>query len=145
MIAGGEWLFGPASSTGWRFAAALCGTLSILMLGRIAYRLFGSALLGTTAAGLLALDGQHLVHSRTGILDIFVMFWAVAAFGALLVDRDHSRARLAAWAARRSPGDPRPRFGPWLGLRPWRIAGVVALALCTGVKWSGSSSPPPSS
>ena len=48
------------------------------MIGRIARRLFGSTLLGTTAALLLAVDGQHFVHSRTGMLDIFVMFWALA-------------------------------------------------------------------
>ncbi len=29
MIAAGEWLFGPTSSCGWRFSAALVGTLSI--------------------------------------------------------------------------------------------------------------------
>jgi dolichyl-phosphate-mannose--protein O-mannosyl transferase len=134
MIAGGEWLFGPTSSFGWRFASALCGTLAILMLGRIARRLFASTTLGTTAALLLAVDGQEFVHSRTGILDIFVMFWALAAFGCLLVDRDHARHRLTtAVAALPEP----PRFGPWLGPRPWRIAGIVSLALCTGVKWSG--------
>ena len=65
MIAAGEWLFGPASSWGWRFSAALVGTLSLLMIGRIGRRLFGSTLLGTTAALLLAVDGQHFVLSRT--------------------------------------------------------------------------------
>ncbi|HEY7718558.1 MAG TPA: phospholipid carrier-dependent glycosyltransferase, partial [Pedococcus sp.] len=31
VIAGGEWLFGSASSFGWRFSVALLGTLSILL------------------------------------------------------------------------------------------------------------------
>jgi dolichyl-phosphate-mannose--protein O-mannosyl transferase len=53
MIAVGEWIFGPLSSWGWRFSAAVVGTLSILMLGRIARRLFGSSLLGCTAAAVL--------------------------------------------------------------------------------------------
>ena len=130
MIAFGEWLFGPSSSLGWRFSVALCGTLAVLMVGRIAFRLFRSALLGTLASLLLAVDGLEFVQSRTGILDMFVMFWALAAFGCLLVDRDRARERLA---ARQVTG----RLGPWLGVRPWRIAAIVCLGLCTGVKWSG--------
>jgi dolichyl-phosphate-mannose--protein O-mannosyl transferase len=147
MIAAGEWLFGPASPAGWRFAAAGCGTLAILMIGRIAFRLFGSALLATTAALLLACDGEEFVHSRTGILDIFVMFWALAAFGCLLIDRDRARARLTARVAgqrvagQRVAGQAGPwvagRFGPWLGPRWWRVGGIACLTLCTGVKWSG--------
>jgi dolichyl-phosphate-mannose-protein mannosyltransferase len=130
MIAIGEWIFGPASSFGWRFSVALCGTLSVLLLGRIAHRLFGSALLATTASLLLAVDGQEFVHSRTGILDLFIMFWALAGFGCLLIDRDRTRARLAR-------ATDLTRWGPWTGPRWWRIAGVLCLTLCTGVKWSG--------
>ncbi|MCD5355258.1 phospholipid carrier-dependent glycosyltransferase, partial [Kineosporia mesophila] len=81
MIGLGEWIFGPTSSFGWRFSSALVGTLSILMITLIARRLFGSTLLGLTAGLLLSIDGEHFVHSRTGLLDIFVMFWALAAFG----------------------------------------------------------------
>ena len=44
--------------------------------------------LGTVAAALLAFEGHHFVHSRTGLLDVFVMFFGLAAFGALLIDRD---------------------------------------------------------
>ncbi len=134
MIAVGELIFGPASSWGWRFSAAVCGTLSILILARIARRLFGSTLLGATAGLLLAVDGHHFVHSRTGLLDIFVMFWALAAFGCLLIDRDVARARLAdrvAGAGRLLT------FGPGLGVRWWRIAAGLCLGLCTATKWSG--------
>jgi dolichyl-phosphate-mannose-protein mannosyltransferase len=135
MIAFGEWLFGPDSSWGWRFSAAVVGTLSILMIGRIARRLFGSTLLGTTAALLLAVDGQAFVHSRTALLDGFVMFWALAGFGCLVLDRDRTRERLA---RRIEAGAPMGVFGPTLWWRPWRLAGVVCLALCAGVKWSGA-------
>ena len=55
-----------------------------------------STLLGCVAGLLLALDGLEFVMSRTALLDIFVMFWVLAAFGCLVVDRDLSRARLAA-------------------------------------------------
>jgi len=47
----------------------------------------------------MALDGFELVLSRTAILDIFVLFFALAAFGCLVLDRDARRARwLRAWA-----------------------------------------------
>jgi dolichyl-phosphate-mannose-protein mannosyltransferase len=143
MIAVGELLFGQTSSFGWRLASAVCGTLSILMVARIGRRLFGSTLLGCTAGLLLAFDGHHFVHSRTGLLDLFVMFWALAAFGALLVDRDAARARLAARMARQYGSltwAPSARFagtGPSLGWRPWRIVAGICLGLCCGTKWSG--------
>jgi dolichyl-phosphate-mannose-protein mannosyltransferase len=117
MIGAGEWLFGPTSSWGWRFSSALAGTLSILMLTLIARRLFDSTLLGVVAGLLLTVDGEHFVHSRTGLLDIFVMFWALASFGCLLIDRDVGRQ--------------------WMGVRWWRGAAAICLGLATATKWSG--------
>lgn len=135
MIAFGEWVFGPASSWGWRFSAALVGTLSILMVSLIARRLFRSTLLGVIAGVLLAVDGLHYVMSRTGLLDTFVMFWALAAFGCFVIDRDDGRGRLRDRLRDRiTPSGP---LGPGLGLRWWRLAGAVCLGLCTGTKWSG--------
>ena len=137
VIAAGEWMFGSASSFGWRFSVALLGTLSILMIGRAARRMFGSSLLGTAAAFLLAFEGHHFVHSRTGLLDIIVMFWALAAFCALLIDRDRSRALLAERAAGLPRGSRALAMGPWLGLRPWRWVAGICLGLAAGTKWSG--------
>lgn len=136
VIGLGEWLFGITNSFGWRFSVALLGTLSILMVGRAARRMFGSSLLGTVAAILLAFDGHHFVHSRTGLLDLVVMFFAFAGFCFLLIDRDHSREVLA----RRVAALPRggmTRMGPSLGWRPWRWAAGVMLGLSTATKWSG--------
>ena len=138
MIAAGIRLFGVESSFGWRFAAAVAGTLMVVLLARIARRLLGSTLLGVAAGVLLAVDGHHLVHSRTSLLDIFLAFWVLAAFGALLVDRDRARARLArVVAARRHAGLGVPAWGPWLGVRPWRLAAAACLGLAVGTKWSG--------
>ena len=136
MIAAGEHLFGIQSSFGWRFTVAVCGTLSILMVARIARRLFGSTLLGCVAGLLLAFDGHHFVHSRTGLLDLFVMFWALAGFGCLLIDRDRARARLADRVATGGP-QALQRFGPGTGLRAWRLAAGLCLGLACGTKWSG--------
>src|SRR5206468_7496637 len=94
LIAGGEWVFG-LTPFGWRFAVAVAGSLAILILARVARRMTRSTLLGCVAGLLLALDGLEFVMSRTALLDIFVMFWVLAAFAALVADRDRTRAHVA--------------------------------------------------
>ncbi|SDJ51107.1 Dolichyl-phosphate-mannose-protein mannosyltransferase [Nonomuraea maritima] len=132
MIGIGEWMFG-LNPFGWRFAAAVIGTLSILVLARVARRMTRSTLLGCFAGLLLALDGLHYVLSRTALLDIFLMFWVLAAFACLVVDRDQAREKLVRWYED-FPASPQ---GPSLGIRWWRIGGGVCLALAMSVKWSG--------
>jgi dolichyl-phosphate-mannose-protein mannosyltransferase len=128
MIAFGEWLFG-LTPFGWRFAAALVGTLAILMTARIARRLTRSTWLGCVAGLLLALDGLEFVLSRTAILDIFLMFWILAAFGLIVLDRDRTRARFADALARDA--------APKLGFRwPLLLAGLCLGAACA-TKWNG--------
>lgn len=132
MIAFGEQLFG-LTPFGWRFTVALLGTLAVLMVARIGRRMFRSTLLGCAAGLLLAVDGLAFVHSRTALLDPLLMFWALVAFGALLLDRDRTRRRLSQHLTSAQT----TRFGPGLGLRPWRIAAGVALGLACSTKWSG--------
>ncbi len=132
QIAAGEWLFG-LDPFGWRVAAAAAGSASILLLARITRRMTGSGLLGCVAGLLLALDGLEFVMSRTAMLDIFVMFWVLAGFGCLVIDRDQARARLAA----RSPGLPAHGAGPRLGIRWWRVAAGFCLGLAVASKWNG--------
>jgi dolichyl-phosphate-mannose--protein O-mannosyl transferase len=133
LIAVGEWLFG-LNSFGWRFASAVFGSLAILLICRIARRMTRSTLLGCIAGLLMSLDGLEFVMSRTGILDIFLMFFVLAAFGCILIDRDVSRARLAELVARQ-PGRP---GGPRLGLRKWQLAAGVFLGLAVGTKWNAA-------
>jgi len=129
LIALGEWPFGN-HELGWRFSAAIIGSVSILMIARIARRLFRSSVLGCIAALLLSLDGLEFVQSRTSMLDIFLMFWVLAAFGCLILDRDDGRRRVA-W--RLEYGE---RLG-FLGLRPWRVACGVCLGAAAATKWDG--------
>jgi dolichyl-phosphate-mannose-protein mannosyltransferase len=129
LIAAGEWLYG-LNPLGWRVASAFFGSLAILIMCRVARRLTRSTLLGCVAGLLLALDGLEFVLSRTGILDIFLMFFVLAAFGCLVVDRDVSRARLASDMVLR-PGD---EAGPRLGIRKWRVAAGVLIGLACGSK-----------
>lgn len=130
LIAWGEWLFG-LNSFGWRFATAVFGSLAILLMCRIARRMTRSTLLGCIAGLLMSLDGLEFVLSRTGILDIFLMFFVLAAFGCVLIDRDVSRARLAEGVARGDGGE----LGPRLGIRRWRVAAGLFLGLAVGTKW----------
>jgi len=123
MIALGIALFGVESSFGWRFTTAVVGTVMVYLTARIGRRLLGSTLLGCTAGLLLAVDGLHLVHSRTSLLDLPLALWVLAAFGCLLVDRDAHRARVLSGAP--------------AGWRPWRWGAAVCLGLACGVKWSG--------
>jgi dolichyl-phosphate-mannose-protein mannosyltransferase len=132
LIAVGEWFFG-LTTLGWRLAPAFFGSLAILVMCRVARRLTRSTLLGCVAGLLLALDGLEFVLSRTGILDIFLMFFVLAAFGALLVDRDVSRSRLAE-AVVLQPGDD---AGPSLGIRKWRVAAGILIGLACATKQYG--------
>ena len=129
LIAVGEWLFG-LNSLGWRFSSAVFGSLAILLICRIARRMTRSTLLGCVAGLLMSLDGLEFVLSRTGILDIFLMFFVLAAFGCMVIDRDESRARLAEAVARREGGD----TGPRLGIRRWQVAAGILLGLAVGTK-----------
>lgn len=95
VIGIGELIFG-FNPFGWRFMTALLGTLAILMLCRIGRRLFRSTFLGCVAGVMMSLDGLAFVMARTSLLDGVLMFFVVAAFGCLLLDRDRARAKLAA-------------------------------------------------
>lgn len=128
---------GVDSSFAWRLSTAVLGTLAVLLVARIARRLFASTLLGTLAGLLMAVDGEAIVHSRTALLDNTVMFFALAAFGALLLDRDQARRRLAARTAAAVEEGRELPWGPGLGWRWWRLAAAVLLGLCIGTKWSG--------
>jgi dolichyl-phosphate-mannose--protein O-mannosyl transferase len=132
LIAVGEWFYG-LTTLGWRFAPAVVGTLAVLVMCRVARRLTRSTLLGCTAGLLLSLDGLEFVLSRTGILDIFLMFFVLAAFGALIVDRDVSRGRLAEAVVLR----PTDEAGPALGIRKWRVIAGVLIGLACASKQYG--------
>jgi dolichyl-phosphate-mannose-protein mannosyltransferase len=130
LIAAGEWIFG-LSPFGWRFSAAVFGSLAILLTCRITRRMTRSTLLGCIAGLLMSLDGLEFVMSRTGLLDIFVMFFVLAAFGCLVIDRDVSRTRLAEAVAARGSGG----AGPGLGIRWWRVAAGLLLGCACACKW----------
>ncbi|MEV6487928.1 phospholipid carrier-dependent glycosyltransferase [Actinoplanes sp. NPDC051633] len=133
LIALGEKAFGN-NELGWRFPAAIAGTLMVLILIRVAYRLFRSVVLAGAAGLLMTLDGFHLVLSRTSLLDIFLGLFILATFAALVIDRDAYRRRwLRALEDGFDPGTARrlPHFVPW-----WLLVAGVMFGLACGVKWS---------
>lgn len=134
LIAVGEAIFGY-NGWGWRFSAALAGTLLVLIVIRIVRRLARSTLVGAIAGILMIADGVLFVSSRIGMLDIFLAFFVTAAMGCLVVDRDEVRKRMATV---HSEGRMlASRFGPRMGVRWWRFGAGIMLGLACGTKWSG--------
>ncbi|MBS9535528.1 phospholipid carrier-dependent glycosyltransferase [Mycobacterium sp. M1] len=134
LIAIGEALFGY-NGVGWRFSSALLGVLLVALVVRIVRRMTRSTLTGGIAGLLLVADGVSFVAARTALLDEFLAFFVVAAFGALIVDRDQVRERMhTALIEGRSTATP---WGPRLGVRWWRFGAGVLLGLAFATKWSG--------
>ncbi|MHA3704576.1 dolichyl-phosphate-mannose--protein mannosyltransferase [Jatrophihabitans sp. YIM 134969] len=142
----GKWLIAATSALfheptfrdawGWRAAPAIAGVLCVVIVARVARRMFRSEVLGAVAGLLLALDGVTLVQSRVALLDIFLELFVLAGFAALVVDRDRMRATLAGWIA----DGVDLRLGlPALGPRPWRLVAGVMFGAAVAVKWSGLS------
>lgn len=134
LIALGELLLGY-NGWGWRFSAAVAGTVAVLLIVRIVRRMTRSTLLGAVAGVLLIADGASHVQSRMGMLDIFLAVLVLAAFGCLVADREQVRERLAEVVRQGRTGD--HALGPRLGVRWWRFGAGVLLGLACGAKWSG--------
>ncbi|MBA2495696.1 MAG: phospholipid carrier-dependent glycosyltransferase [Acidimicrobiia bacterium] len=97
---------------GWRIAAALAGTLTVLATYLIGIRLFRRRLPAALAALFVAVDGLAFTMSRIGMLEAFLGLFVALAAWLLLVDRD----------------DPATR---------WRLLAGMSLGLAIGTKWSG--------
>ena len=161
IIALGMAVFGTSDGLGWRAGSALAGTLAVLVTTLAAQRLFRAVAPAALVGLFMAVDGQMLVLSRTGILDIFVCLFAILAFALALKDRDDGRRRLARWVAARAEAggsvgnvgalgahaasgsalerrlDRALAWGPGALWRPWRLALGVSLGGLCAVKWSG--------
>jgi dolichyl-phosphate-mannose-protein mannosyltransferase len=142
IIAVGEKVYGN-NTFGWRVASATFGTISVLLLGILAFRLFASALWAGVSALLLATEGLNFVQSRVSMLDIFLTTFVIAGFLFLVLDRQ--------WIESRTPpaqpaeeeeamllGLP-PDRPPSPIFRPWRVAAGIALGAATATKWSGAT------
>jgi len=140
----GKWLIGlgmaivgPGDPVGWRIATAVFGILAVVLLFLIAKKLFDSTLLGGIAALLMAVDGNAIVMSRVALLDNFLMVFVLLAFGAILLDREWTARRLAAWVFQQEKAGRDLLWGPVFWWRPWLIGAGIALGLASAVKWNG--------
>jgi dolichyl-phosphate-mannose--protein O-mannosyl transferase len=136
----GKWLIGSGIALfgydpfGWRVAVAAAGTLSVSLIYLLARRLLAAIATPTAAtvgalaaAALLATDFLHLVHSRVGMLDGFIVLFVIGAVLAVVLDRDRPRKPLR-----------RPWWW-WLTLgRPWRLVAGACLGAAAATKWSGA-------
>lgn len=123
VIAIGEQLFGW-NPFGWRFMMALLGVAAVVMVHRVALRLFHHNLTAFLAGLFFAIDGMAIVHSRTALLDQTLMFLTLAAFVAVVMDRDFVRSRLENQLN--------------VGIkRPWIYLAAILLAMACATKWSG--------
>jgi len=112
---------------GWRIAAAVAGSLMVLVMCRFTQRVTGSVVLGLLGGLLLSLDGLHLVLSRLGLLDVFLVLFMLCGVHCVVADRQWFRRRLR-------QGDPdRPGLVLW---RPWLLLAGVCFGLAVGTKWT---------
>lgn len=112
LIAAGEKLFGY-NAFGWRVAAALFGSLTILLVYLAARELLNTIAGAAAASLLLCLENLHFVQSRIAMLDIFLCFFIVAAFWFLMLDRrslEKTSLRAKGWAP--VPPTPSPTAKP---------------------------------
>ncbi|MDL9945770.1 phospholipid carrier-dependent glycosyltransferase [Gordonia sp. ABSL11-1] len=134
LLAAGEAVFGYGP-VGWRITPALAGVAIVVMIYCCVRRMTRSTLIGAIAGVFAICDGVLFVQSRMGMLDIFQALFVVAAFAALIADRDQVRARMHRVHLEGRIAD--SPFGPRLGFRWYRFTAGVMLGLGCGTKWSG--------
>jgi dolichyl-phosphate-mannose--protein O-mannosyl transferase len=71
---------------GWRIAASLFGVLGLLLFMVVAHVISQDFRFTALATFLLCIDFMHVVQSRIGMLDIFMLFWVqLAMLGSALI------------------------------------------------------------
>lgn len=122
----GKWLIGAGIAVvgfepvGWRVAAAIAGTLTVLGAYAVGLRLLRSRWLAALAGLLVAVDGVALTMSRVAMLDGFVAMLVIGAAWLLLVERDGRHGALDA--------------PPWAHPARWGAGALLGLGIAT--KWS---------
>ncbi|QDZ43493.1 dolichyl-phosphate-mannose--protein mannosyltransferase [Corynebacterium sp. sy039] len=133
----GEFLFGY-TPLGWRVMTALFGVGTVMLTMALARRISHSSAVATFAGILALFDGVLLVSSRYGMLDIFQVFFIVAAAWACARDREQMRLRMHnLYENFQNTKAFTTSLGPRLGFRWWRFTMGVFLGLALSVKWSG--------
>lgn len=117
-------LFGGYSAWGLRFGSLFLGSLSIPLLGYLAYFFFGSLRVALLAAFFLAVDPLHIALSREAFQEAMTPCFIIAgALAACIALRErkwwwHYVAGLMFGLAASSK---------WHGLFPWVVAGIACI------------------
>ncbi len=130
LIAIGEYLFG-LTPFGWRFSAAVFGTMLIVLTFFVARRLLKSNLFALLAALLVALDGLAIVMSRIALLDGFLIFFILLSLLFILIDIDKTKLKVDNQAVTNS------KFGPRFSWHSYRWLSGITIGLAISTKWSG--------
>jgi len=96
--AGGDYIDLGNNTFGWRIAACIFGTLCIPMMYLLARRLWPNRLFAIIAATLVCFDGMFFIQSRIGMIDIFPIFFILAAYFLFVVhvqSRSFARSMLS--------------------------------------------------
>ncbi len=72
---------------GWRFPAAVLGTLSVLLVYLLAKEVFKDELVSLFSALVFSLDGLFLVASRIGMNDVYVLFFSLLSVYLFVKDK----------------------------------------------------------
>ncbi|SOB88333.1 Dolichyl-phosphate-mannose-protein mannosyltransferase [Sphingomonas guangdongensis] len=115
LIAGSIAVFGD-TPLGWRAAATLAGTATVLGVFAILLLLLGSVRTASYGALLATLNFTVYVHARIAMLEPFLGAFVVGGIAALL------------WAMRSPPKRVTPRW----------VLGSLLLGLATAVKWTAA-------
>ena len=79
LIAAGMASFGPIAF-GWRLLPVILGTACLPLIFAVAWKMSKNKKIAYYSALLLALDTMFFVHSSAALTDVFIIFFAMAAF-----------------------------------------------------------------
>ncbi|MDT3767881.1 phospholipid carrier-dependent glycosyltransferase [Gleimia hominis] len=149
LIGMGMRLFGQSDPVGWRIATAVAGVFCVMLVCRLAWHLSYSRIAVGLAGSFVTLDGVSIVLSRTGLLDVFLALFTLAAFLCIVLDyrmssavlhRKYMETAVPPLSLERRISLPvrgKAWLGPSAGRRPWMLAAGVFAGLAISVKWSG--------
>ena len=87
IMASSMLIFHTEDAWAWRIPGVILGTLSIFLVFKIATLLFKNEQVGLLSAFVFSLDGLNLVQSRTGMNDIYLVFFTLISLLAFLKNK----------------------------------------------------------
>ena len=86
-MAASMWIFKSTQPFFWRFPGAILGIVSVFLSYKLAENLFKDKKLSLLSALIFSLSGLPLVQARTGMNDIYLIFFSLASLIFLLKEK----------------------------------------------------------